>query len=155
MTRLKVKRCSWDPLRMTFASIKNLIFPATIRIWLQKRVFSGWATFLCNEGFHVLPRDSLWYINYVKNPRVHDTRFCDSFCWRCVSLSSTILMKMTKHFCVGTTWYRMPWVQGPIQFLFYCWQHFNKWAMHGLCMTCTKIPAWVLKLSEFSCTSCS
>ncbi len=27
----------------------------------------------------MVPRDSLWYINYVKNPRVHDTRFCDSF----------------------------------------------------------------------------
>jgi hypothetical protein len=26
-------------------------------------VYSGWATFLCDEGFCVLPRDSLWLVH--------------------------------------------------------------------------------------------
>lgn len=49
------------------------------RLEKKKRVYNGGTAFLCDKGFRVLPRESLWYINYVKNPRIHDTRFCDSF----------------------------------------------------------------------------
>jgi hypothetical protein len=75
----------------------------------KKRVHSGWATFLCDERFCVLPRDSLWYINNVKNPRVRATlAFAIYFVGdldlhTSVLLSSTMLFKVTKHFCVGTT----------------------------------------------------
>ncbi len=46
---------------------------------MKRRVYNSGAGFLSDQGSCVLPRDTLWYINNVKNPRVHDARFCHSF----------------------------------------------------------------------------
>ena len=46
---------------------------------MKRRVYNSGASFLSDQGSCVLPRDTLWYINNVKNPRVHDARFCHSF----------------------------------------------------------------------------
>ena len=45
----------------------------------KRTVYNSGAGFLSVQGSCVLPRDTLWYINNVKNPRVHDARFCHSF----------------------------------------------------------------------------
>ena len=45
----------------------------------KKRKYHG-GTFLVDDvGSKVLPRSTLWYTNYVKFPRLDDSRFCDKF----------------------------------------------------------------------------
>ncbi len=124
----------------------------------MRRAYNGGGA-LFNEGFvwcQRIPYAGTWIILRIPafTTLAYANHFIGAFDFRTNALlSSTIILKLRKTFCVCTMGYRMPWIERPTQFPFFCWHNSDTWAAPGHWMTCRRACKWILTLAtSFTCS---